>query len=330
MPTISDQVSCSVECQKTTNCRASTLFRNILDLSQVCWDHKGVVEDAISLVTDESAVLEIFPQAPKYFVSLAGFRYDTSAEQSQRYKIENFVSSAQIWSLCAKFCRKEIDCKGFEVSMSTVYVHNCVLYSTLVESNLETHFESSLVAPSAYDLPIDQSETFDIFVPPDNLLSDFNLQKDCDSVYYCTENCNFDPVCVASVFGPYAGRMQCFHKIHSTNISISSSKRYSPYSEKPMTVSTFPEKFLYKEFELTGLELSDPIVTVSAFSDVPCLDLCAADGRCYVASWVGKGSFSCHFHNETTFQTSVQYFNPDAVVLFPTIADRMKATQVAV
>ena len=88
-----------------------------------------------------------------------------------------------------------------------------------------------------------------------------------------------------------------------------------------MTVSTFPEKFLYKEFRLTGLELPDSIVTVSAYSDVRCLDLCAADGRCDVASWVGKGSFSCHFHNETTFQTSVQYFNPDAVVLFPTIVD---------
>ena len=43
VPTISDQVSCSVECQKTTNCLASLLF-GILDLSQVCWVHKGVVE----------------------------------------------------------------------------------------------------------------------------------------------------------------------------------------------------------------------------------------------------------------------------------------------
>ena len=258
-----------------------------------------------------------------------------SAMQSQRYKIKSPVSSDRIRCMCAMFCRKQIDCKGFEVSMSTEFVYNCVLYSALGDSlvqssDIEADFEASVVAPSAYDLPIDHSVSFDLFDLSDNLLSDFNFRKDCDSDYCCTEICKNDPVCAVSVFSPSSNRSQCFHKTHSTNMSISISKNNSQYSDKAVTMSVFTEKLHDVDFKLTGFEFPDSIVTSSAYSAVLCLELCAADARCDVASWVGKGSFSCHFHNETTFQTSAQYFNPTAVVLFPTIAYKMKATQVAI
>ena len=65
--------------------------------------------------------------------------------------------------------------------MSTVFVHNCVLYSSLgdrlVQSDIETDFETSVVAPSAHYLPIDQSLSFDLCVLSDDLLSDFNFRK---------------------------------------------------------------------------------------------------------------------------------------------------------
>ena len=219
--------------------------------------------------------------------------------------------------------------------MSTEFVYNCVLYSALGDSlvqssDIEADFEASVVAPSTYDLPIDHSVSFDLSVLCHNLLSDFNFRKDCDSDYCCTEICKNDPVCAVSVFIPSSNRPQCFHETHSTNMSISINKNHSPYSDKAVTVSVFTEKLHDVDFKLTGFEFPDSIVTSSAYSAVLCLELCAADARCDVASWVGKGSFSCHFHNETTFQTSAQYFNPTAVVLFQTIADKMKATQVAI
>ena len=172
--------------------------------------------------------------------------------------------------------------------------------------------------------------SFGLFVLPDCLLSNFNLRKKCASDYCCMEFCKNDPICVVWVFDPSSSRSQCFHKTHSTNMSISINKNHSPYSDKAVTVSVFTEKLHDVDFKLTGFEFPDSIVTSSAYSAVLCLELCAADARCDVASWVGKGSFSCHFHNETTFQTSAQYFNPTAVVLFQTIADKMKATQIAI
>ena len=87
---ISDQVSCSDKCRKTTYCLASSFV--IFDLSRVCYLDNGGTEAMISLDADISAVLEIFPQAPDYFVSLVGYRYDLSAMQSQRYKIKSPVS----------------------------------------------------------------------------------------------------------------------------------------------------------------------------------------------------------------------------------------------
>ena len=58
----------------------------------MCYLDNGGTEAMISLDADISAVLEIFPQASDYFVSLVGYRYDLSAMQSQRYKIKSPVS----------------------------------------------------------------------------------------------------------------------------------------------------------------------------------------------------------------------------------------------
>ena len=252
--------SCSAKC-KITYCIVTSFFEN----DQECWLGIKGIEGALSFQYDDSAVSEIFPQGPDYFFSILGFHYDTSAEQNQRYKIKSPVSPKQIRSLCAKFCRKQIDCKGFEVSMNTVYVHNCVLYSSLgdslVESDIETDSETSVVAPSAHYLPIDQSLSFDLFVLSDNLLSDFNFRKECDNDYCCTEICKNDPVSAASVFDPSSNRSQCFHKTHSTNMSISINKNNSQYSDKAVTMSVFTEKLHDVDFKLTGFEFPDSIVT---------------------------------------------------------------------
>ena len=259
---------------------------------------------------------------------LFGYRFDQTAVRGDKYKISHEQNDFELISdRCGDFCSVTDSCQAFEVSNNTIDSFNCVLYEKLGVT-FWTHvpqydFETTLLAlaPQIQSIPNRQVEVDLTMVS--TLGGQFEGQPGCGSSDCCNMTCLYNSLCLASAFN--TDKKMCYH------LALVSSEFYANQTSPtaPYEVIVYPERVVDTMFRITGYSFPDArfAQVYSVYSSDECARKCAVNARCTVASWAGKTSGTCVLHDDITLRLSKQVTDRDAVLLFPSLNDRIKASK---
>ena len=294
-------------------------------------------------VNVEGASSVIAPKSLRDDLMINGLKYDGSAKRGRKFNIKPRQGNDELskllkspLNLCGRFCRAQNGCRGYEIAeQNSDYAYNCVLYETLgtamSEAVDETDFHTVFVSSNHLD-----TNTFDSLKPG----SLFNLSQKLNVTIFgegrwvtdkhCDQSCLANKACFGIGLKQYTEVKNCLH-LEEGSAQRMSAGNSSTDTGVPMTVAIMAERIVNDILfirDVGCLNSTDIVGSYDAKSVKDCADQCAENGLCIVSFFDGNFPGTCYLHDVFSFYESEFMYSPGSVLIFPSLMERMKATEI--
>ena len=335
-----DQDECCRKCEET-ECSVFTYFTEG-QTPTYGLDRCNLAQSQVTLILNVvGATTMVVTKSLQDNLVLADVKYDQSAKRGKKFNVQPRpekdvfgFSTFSLMSVCGRFCRIHSGCRGFEIAdINTEYAYNCVLYERLGtnltpssdETDFQTVFASSNPKKNMFDslgqklfnlsLKVNVSVAGDVHWVTDN---------------HCDYSCLANQACIGIGVKPNAQVDNCLHLIEG-NAQYLSATNGSIQSNVSMTVAIKAERILNGNLfvrDMLCLNSTNDIESNGASSVNDCVNLCAENGICEFSSFDSKALGNCYLHDIVSFGGSECVYSPGSVLIFPSLMERMKATEI--